>query len=861
MPQLGPAIPLLLQGAGILTAIEAAGLGLVLSFAAGSVQQQKARRKARDAFNASLQDRYVMTSLADAARSRIYGRARNVDGILYKAAHGADNRYYSLIVALCDAPTAIEAVDAVYFNDVPVTLDGSGYVQTAPWAQTVRASASDDITTITAGAGSVTLSHTPVTGTVSGTYDIEDTSGVNAVTVTVPVAVSLVGLVASVSGVPAGAFHVQVQYQWDTTTPYARVRSYLGGSAQDLHTDFADLPGIVSTDKFAGIALLRVDLEYSQDAFPTGLPNISAIVRGCKVLDPRSSTTAYTQNPALIVRDWSLYAYGGGLTSAQYNDTFGNAAANACDVDATFTTGATPVTMDTFQCGIVCKLDASPQDWLGEMVESMAGRWGWAGGKLCIRAGAYTSPVATITEGWVTDRDAIDITKDIPLADMANAYRSSIANRDNHYIVEPMPELAPSAYSTADGGKFAAEVAFGGVTKREHALHVAGVLLRDARQSLRVQLPCNYNAFALELFDVVAVTLPFFGWSAKTFEVLGWSHSLTGGVTLQLKETAASIYTVDASFTGLENDDNTDLPDPTVVPEITGFAATSNAAAQADGQIVTKTLIYWDAVTDINVLQSGWVEIQYLLLGVADEAFTWQNNSAATFTWANNSGATFGWTGQASVNPGTTSWDVWQVRGDQTSTTIPALRAGGVYLMRARAINTMGVRGKWCAQILIEIDDVADLLPTTSVVDIPTQAQAASASAAGPVTVTVRQRVPDGFAGNQLIASVPFSAELTGQAAVTVTAQVSVTTVSGADQFTCSLQQVGGSYSGFSVKSLPLVAAASTATQPVTLSAPFAVVAGQSYEFGFYGNRILSDTTITVTNVQLIVQATAELTA
>ncbi len=53
-----------------------------------------------------------------------------------------------------------------------------------------------------------------------------------------------------------------------------------------------------------GIAYLYCQLEFDRDAFPQGLPNISATVRGKKVFDPRDSSTAFSNNPALCIRDY-----------------------------------------------------------------------------------------------------------------------------------------------------------------------------------------------------------------------------------------------------------------------------------------------------------------------------------------------------------------------------------------------------------------------------------------------------------------------------------------------------------------------------------------------------------------------------
>ena len=56
------------------------------------------------------------------------------------------------------------------------------------------------------------------------------------------------------------------------------------------------------------------------------------------------------------------------------------------------------------------------------------------------------------------------------------------------------------------------------------------------------------KAYPVEVFDVVAVTLPFYGWAAKLFEVVSWNYSPTGGVVLTMKETAAAIWTPSTTF-------------------------------------------------------------------------------------------------------------------------------------------------------------------------------------------------------------------------------------------------------------------------------------------------------------------------
>jgi len=91
--------------------------------------------------------------------------------------------------------------------------------------------------------------------------------------------------------------------------------------------------------KLQGIAYVYVRLLFSTKAFPNGIPNISAYIRGKKVFDPRTSTTAYSANSALCIRDFLTNTrYGLGANSTEINDTVFSSAANSCDEVVTLAT-------------------------------------------------------------------------------------------------------------------------------------------------------------------------------------------------------------------------------------------------------------------------------------------------------------------------------------------------------------------------------------------------------------------------------------------------------------------------------------------------------------------------------------------
>ncbi|MFY7867023.1 phage tail protein [Roseateles sp.] len=629
---------------------------IVAVTAYSSYQQSAARRKARNAYNESLKDRLVSVPVVDAARARVYGRVRCADGVIFKATHGTKKENFTIVLAL--AGHEIDAVEQVYFNDVPVTLDGSGYVTTAPWLTITRTSGRQ---IVTAGSASATIPSDAVPASVGVTA--ESTADRLAQE---SIAFSQAGSVVTPSGGYLGV-NRHITYQVANTSSKARVRAYSGAPGQDLSTVLAGIPGITSAHKFQGIACLVIDLTYDQDAFPMGPPSVSAVVRGAKLFDPRSSTTAWTENPAIIARDWVLHPNGGGLSSTDLDDASFIAAANACDVATSFTTinaagNSVTQTLPLFTAGLVARTDQAPDEVLGEIVAAMAGRWAWAGGRLRLRAGAYQAPVATLTEDWVSSAGDIDVVSTVPRTDLFNVLVPSIANAAQAYVVSPIPRIAPAAYIAADGGEYPREISLAAVTDTAHAAHVCGVMLRDSRQALSVTLSCNLRALVLELFDVVAVTLPRFGWSAKPFEVLGWSFTQEGGIKLSLKETDASIFNPDASFSRSDPAPNTALPNPYTVPNVAPSAIDSGNAQllkQADGTIISRMRVTWAAVQDEAVRNGGSIELRY---GPADsDASTWQTVS---------------------------------VPGVETQALLDGVQDGRVYVVTIRARNKL-VAGAW----------------------------------------------------------------------------------------------------------------------------------------------------------------------
>lgn len=657
MPQVIPVIAYYIASYLGASGVVAAAIAVVASAATNSYQQQKAARKARDAYNSSLTDRLQMTQTYNAARSLVYGRVRNVDGVLFKGVWGPNNGYYTLFIAL--AGHEIDAIEQIYFNDQLIEIDGSGVVTTAPFSKPNTITKTDSLTAsgnqLTLGMDGATVKSVFIEtdGAQTG-YQFRQSGR----TITI------------VNSSVSDGTVMSVTYQYASFDSYATVYKYLGAPGQDLSAQLISRfpTQCNSSHKFEGVAGLLVDFFYNTDAYPTGVPSVSAVIRGRKVYDPRTGTTAWSENPALCARDFALHPNGGGCSSSEIDDASFIAAANACDVSHTYTlSDGSSQAVPLFRCGYVAKTDVSPETHLGELVESMAGKSGWAGGKLKVRAGVYTSPVVTLDDSYLSSIGGQHvIVSGLGMADVSNIVRPTIADASNSYTPTALTEVRATAYITQDGVELPIDQSMTAVTFAPQSQHIAGVLMRDQRQGMQLTWPCNMRAWPVDLFDTVAINSTRYGWSGKAFEVLGWQHTPQSGVILTLKETGPDIYTPDAVFSTTDMEPNTTLPLPWSVPIPTGLAVSEALAQQGDGSLFTIVKVSWDLVPDAGVQNSGGVEVQYTL---ADSA----------------------------VPSG--DWPTVKVLGSATSVSLQGLIDGRPYLFRIRSANTL-VRGSWSDSVL-----------------------------------------------------------------------------------------------------------------------------------------------------------------
>lgn len=609
------------EGFIALTAAEIASAAAVVqqvafvaaSLSYSSYSQAQAKRKARNAYNASLQDREVMLATATAPRRVVYGRDKVSGPIVYWESTGATKEYLHLVVPL--AAHECDAIETIYFNEVALpAADGAGDITSGEFAHTTYPIATENLAVDGSGNATLLRAGEKLVNAYTGSgAEVQYVGG------------SLTPGASVVTGLPPGAV-VTVEYTYAQVTPCVRITKHLGqaGQVADAALVAASAGGWTSAHVGKGICYLYVRLKYDVEVFgQVGVPNISAIIRGKKVYDPRSGTTAWSENAALIAADRLRDAeFGLGAASTEVPDAELTTAANVCDeLVALDALGATQPRY-TFNGSFTT--DVPPQDSLGDLAAAMAGNIVWSQGRWLVRPGIYRTPAPSIGPDDLA-RDTISITPKASRSSLFNAVRVLHRDPAQAWAEVQAPLVQNATYQAQDGGvQLVQELRLPMACDTLRAQRLGKVLLERSRQAMGVAITTNLRAYDLAPTDTVPLALERYGWGAgKVFEVE--ERTWAGGLEINylLRETAAGIYAWnygEATLVDLAPD--TSLPSPYTTPAApTGLAVASGPShtiTLSDGTVLSRAYTTWAASTERFVLDGGRVEVEWRQAGAAD---------------------------------------------------------------------------------------------------------------------------------------------------------------------------------------------------------------------------------------------------
>lgn len=403
--------------------------------------------------------------------------------------------------------------------------------------------------------------------------------------------------VGTVSGnVSSGRYSGKARIQHKTT----------GGTAYaDLVSETASLTNNwTSSHKLTGISSVYVRMQYDTSIF-TSIPTVRALVKGKLVYDPRTTTTAWSDNPALCIRDYIMSDYGMRVTADEIDSASFIAAANICDETVT---ASGSVTQKRYTLNGVVDTSKSPREVLQDMLSTCAGMLIYSSGKYKLITGAFSSPVQTIT---VDDlRGDVQLSCANEKANLFNRVVGVFADADKLYSATEYPAIASATFKTQDGGEeLTAQLDLNFTTNVLEAERLAKINLLKSRQGIVVNISCKPTCLNITAGDVVALTIAQLGWSGKYFRVMEWKLNEDIGVDLVLKEEDSTAYDWSTSD-AIDGAPNTSLTliQPQAAP--TGLTATNQNISFPDGTILPAVHVTWNAVSSAYV--TGY-ELQFKL--------------------------------------------------------------------------------------------------------------------------------------------------------------------------------------------------------------------------------------------------------
>lgn len=363
-----------------------------------------------------------------------------------------------------------------------------------------------------------------------------------------------------------------------------RIKKHLGTATQAADSDLvAEDPAWTSAHKLSGVTYIYIRAEHDTDVFPQGYPVFSAIVKGKKIYDPRTSTTAWTNNAALCLRDYLIGDYGLGAETSEINDTLFSAAANICDENVTLAAGGTEKRY-TVDGSFVTALP--PDDVITDLAASMAGTIWYSQGQWGIKAGAYTSPVLTLDEDDL--RSKLQINTRHSRRDNFNTITGTFSGPSSNYQPTDYPQVTSSAFVTEDGGETVTQdIPLPFTATPTMAQRLAKIALFRNREQLTISGTFGLRALQLQIGDIVNITNTRLGFSTKPFEVVDWRFGFgtdqTLEVVLTLREISSSVYDWDAEEAEFIAN-NTTLPSPFLT-------ASAGIALDAELRIVNQAAV------------------------------------------------------------------------------------------------------------------------------------------------------------------------------------------------------------------------------------------------------------------------------
>lgn len=402
-----------------------------------------------------------------------------------------------------------------------------------------------------------------------------------------------------------------------------RIR-HLGGPNQtadkNARAAIWGIPDIIAEgDTYKGIAYVSVQLKWVANAWPSGPPNISAMVKGRKVYDPREpshdiadpSTWDWSDNAALCVADYLRGCpmdTGGGVVVRPYGVQASDeaidwdsvaTAANICDESVAKASGGFE---KRYTCNGLLDSDLTPEGGLRQLLSAMAGSCVWSGGVWKIFAGAYRTPSVTLGDDDQCGPSRTQAKR--ARRDLFNGVKGKFRGPKTFYQTTDFPRVSAAAYVAEDNGEeIWQDIELPFTDQPSAAQRIARIELLKNRQQIVTERRFKLSALGTAAGDTILLNDARKGWVDKPFEIARWSlvseMDEAGqpflAIDMTLVETSSGVYawTADDEF-AFDDAPDTNLPRPweVALPGAPGIVEALYQTRDGSG-VKTRVTVSW----------------------------------------------------------------------------------------------------------------------------------------------------------------------------------------------------------------------------------------------------------------------------
>jgi len=368
------------------------------------------------------------------------------------------------------------------------------------------------------------------------------------------------------------------------------------------------IPNWTSDHKLLGLAYIHLRLQMDQDQkIWRGEPEVTALIKGRKILDPRTGQTVYSENLPLQLLDYLSNArYGKGMPPHRINQSSFIEDANWADEqltsDVTINGVTSAVTHARITGNLVVDTSKSVFSNVKLMLSGMRGMLPIGSGQLRLMAEKEGSPQFYFGHDGSNSGNFALITSPIKSkagrkSDRYNRviirFPNKLSNFENDEVYFPAStDPVFTEWLAEDNGVLLEQsFEFETITNKAEAYQMAEIVAKRSRNRMEVSFTASPPAIVVEPGDIVGITDDTRGWNEKPFRVELCKLREDGDVEFEFIEHQNAIY----PWSGVaysERVGGTNLGDPTNIAAPTGLQIT------LDPTFSTSGLLQWNSVNN-----------------------------------------------------------------------------------------------------------------------------------------------------------------------------------------------------------------------------------------------------------------------